>query len=72
MAGPASGTCVGSTGYPIDYFDGIADGIDVRVFGPHMAIDANPAARSDREPGLDRQAILRPNAHAEHDDVGFE
>ena len=50
--------------------DGIPDREDVRVAGLEALVDPDSAPRPDFKSGLDRQRVLGPHPHAEHDQLG--
>ena len=57
-------------GHEIPDFDDVADGENVRVAGPHLLVDADPAALTDLKAGRLGQRGIRANAEREDDDVG--
>ena len=71
LAGPASGTWVALARCTksVD-LDGVPDREDVRVGGLQVLVDPDAAARPDLQPGIDRQLVLRPHAHAQDDQLG--
>ena len=56
-------------GHEVLDFDGVADGIDVRIGGLKMIVDTNAATRPDLQPSIDRQLVFRAHAHAQDDQL---
>ena len=55
-----------------EVFDGIADGIDIRITGTHEFIDANSTAWSDFQTGGNSQGIFGANADAEYHELSSQ
>ena len=60
----------GLAGDKILDLDRVAHRVDVGVAGQEVIVDADASPRPDLQPGLDRQLVLRADAHAENHELG--